>query len=197
MAQQLNLFDPSLRPEQRWLRASTAVTLLLVLGLLLWAGSVALGQAARALERRAQRADAELSQLSAALRATPDGAQEQALEQMRQQLAQTQQWQIQMQTLPPAQAAQALLEALANAASEEVWLTQMRWQAKDSQLALEGRLLDAKRLPPYLRSLEAQPALRGQSFLQVQLRPPSAVAGAAPEKDAASHFQLQSSPQSP
>ncbi|MBB5204612.1 hypothetical protein HNQ51_001926 [Inhella inkyongensis] len=192
MAQQLNLFDPSLRPEQRWLRASTALILLVLMALLLWGASLALRQAARSTEQQAATREAELRTLSAALQATPDGAQMQTLEQLRQQLAQAQQWEIQMRTLPAAPAGQQVLEALAQASGDEIWLTQMQWQARDAQLSLEGRLMEPKRLPLYLRRLEAQPALRGQSFLRVQLRPaPDSVDAAVPGP---AHFQLHSSP---
>ena len=194
IVQQLNLFDASLRPEQRWLRANTALVLLLLLALLLWGGSLALRQAGQALDRRSALAETELRTLSAALQATPDGAQLQTLEQLRVQLAQAQQWQIQMNNLPPAPAGQALLEALAQAAGDEIWLTQMQWQAKDAQLSLEGRLLEPKRLPLYLRRLESQAALRGQSFLRVQMRP--AVPGADARAVQPAHFQLHSSPSS-
>ena len=89
-----------------------------------------------------------------------------------------------------------MLAALAAAAPGDVWLTQAAWQAEPRQLALDGGLLDPRRLPDYLRRLERQPAFAGQSFAQLQLAPVLPAANAA---SAALHhrFRLHSQPARP
>ncbi len=200
--QQLNLFDPLLRPPRVWLTPWRLLIGALALLALLKAGAWWLDNQAKAANGRATAQEAQLLQLAQQAQADrpDDAAQERELALLRQrvQLA---------QRLADAQAgagderrkATELLAALSRAAPGDVWLTRAQWQAgqgaSPARIALEGQLLDAKRLPAYLRRLEAQEAFAGQQFTQLQVRPPSA--DADPSVQGHPSFVLRSYPKEP
>ncbi|MBH9579001.1 PilN domain-containing protein [Inhella proteolytica] len=183
--QHLNLFDASLRPERRWLnlpRLALAMSLLLAL---LWGASQWMAQRTRAQLERNAAAELQIRQLGQQAPAQAAAAQQQELDALRQRLAQARLFEVQLQSLPPSEAAPELLEALARAAGPEVWLTAAHWAAAEPRLELEGRLLDGRQLPAYLRRLEQQPAFKGQRFAQLSL--------GEPEAGGVQKFQLRSS----
>lgn len=195
MAQHLNLFDERLRPPRVWVTPGrVGLLLLLVAALTLGAGWQVRGQA-RAAEQRADALEAQVRQLAAQAPAAVDRvAQRAEIQQWRQRV-------LAAQTLAQAQAAAvdgrdgaaAFLQALAQAAPGDVWLDRVRWQAGlDGSVALEGRLLDPRRLPAYLRRLEGQAALSGQRFAQVEVQPVVPPPGAASSPVAVSQFVLRS-----
>lgn len=188
MAQQINLYDPSLRPQRPWVtpgRLALAVVLL-------WAAMAGAAQWLRQDAARWNAVAATNTQQLQALAAQQKMlvAHDDALPALRLQLAQAQQ---QAQSLrladdgPPDQGAR-VLAALAAAGSPDVWITAAQWQASPRQLSLEGGLLRADQLPAYLRRLERQPAFSGQDFSQVQLQP------ASPNAPPHHRFVLRSQP---
>ena len=194
MAQQLNLFDHSLRPQRQWLTPARLVALLL----LLVAAMVLLAQLWRReavqLQARTAAAQAELQALAAA--APRAAAEDPELPRLRSQLAQARALSAALTAHPeavPEQAAQ-VLAALSAAATPGVWISAVQWQAQPRQLALEGGLLQAPQLPPYLRRLEAQSAFHGQSFAQLQLAPPPLAPGQRASEAVLTHhvFALRS-----
>lgn len=180
MAQHLNLFDPSLRPPRQWLTPARlgVALLLLVAGLLLLAQLWR--REAVQLQARTQAVQAELQALAAA--APRALAEDPELPRLRGQLAEARALAAALTATPEAAPEQAarVLAALSAAATPGVWISAVQWQAQPRQLALEGGLLQAPQLPPYLRRLEAQPAFHGQSFSQLQLAPPPTVPGQTP-----------------
>jgi len=182
--QHLNLFDPSLRPERRWLSLPRLLLLMALLLVLLWGAGQWAGQRARVQLERQAAVEAQVRELAAQAPAQQAQAQQQELEQLRLRLAQARLLESQLQALPPSAAAPELLEALARAAGPEVWLTGAHWSAAEPRLELEGRLLDGRQLPAYLRRLELQPAFKGQRFAQLSL--------SAPDEGGAQKFQLRS-----
>jgi len=67
------------------------------------------------------------------------------------------------------------LVSLARQASSQVWITGFSVSEGGETLVLEGRMTDASALTDYLRSLNAEPRLRGRPFAQFSLQ---SVAGA-------------------
>lgn len=201
MAQQLNLYDPSLRPPRVWVTPGRVLlAALLVAAAVAGAAWQVRGQAQAALARSAA-LQTQLQQLGGAPSANADEetAQRKEIEALR--------WRVQaLQALAQAQAkepdgraaAAAWLEALAQAAPGDVWLTAMQWQAphggEAATMALEGEMLDPRRLPVYLRRLEAQPALQGQRLAQVQVEPAPVVVGREAQPAKPAQFVLRSQP---
>ena len=155
----VDLFDPALFVLQRELAAwaplaATAVALLIGIGVSAWM------QAERsALSARLQQSDAQV----AALRPDPkagelDAAQDKALQaeiaRMRTRLEQ-------LSAPPGVQPVSVVLEGLAAATLDGVWLTRIQFDRPARQLYLEGRTRDARLLPRYLQSLGRQPAFAG------------------------------------
>lgn len=182
--QHINLFDASLRPQRRWLSLSRLALGMGLLLLLLWLAGEWTAQRIRQQMERGAVAQAQLQALSQQAPALAPATPQQELEQLQQRLAQARLLEQQLRSLPPSDAAPQLLEALAQAAGPEVWLTAAHWAAAEPRLELEGRLLDGRLLPVYLRRLERQPAFKGQRFAQLSL--------GAPEAGGAQVFQLRS-----
>lgn len=180
MTQQLNLFDAGLRPPRVWITPLRLGLGILALGAALWAGTDwAQGQASAASAHAAQ-SEALLLQLAQQTTAQrPDDTQAVAeLASLRDRAALARQLaQAQAATQDDRAQAAELLDALGRAAPGDVWLTTAHWRAGaggPAQIDLHGHLLDAKRLPAYLRRLEAQAPFAGQAFVQVQVVPAAA-----------------------
>jgi Tfp pilus assembly protein PilN len=78
---------------------------------------------------------------------------------------------------PGAQPVSAVLEGLAAATLDGVWLTRIQFDRAGRQLQLEGRTRDARLLPRYLQSLGRQPAFAGLPLATVDASRPEAPAG--------------------
>lgn len=168
--QQLNLYDDSLRPPRIWLTPlRLALALALLIGALALAAAWLRRDAAHWQEVAAQQ-QAELDRLVVLAPMAADTE----LPALRDQLARAQAMLQALEQGGPREQPAEVLAALAAAAPGDVWLTRASWQAAPRGLALEGGLLDPRRLPDYLRRLEAQPAFQGQGFAQLQLEPVAA-----------------------
>lgn len=184
--QHINLYDASLRPERRWLTLPSALVAAGVLLLLLLAAAAGFRQATAQQLQRVAQAEAEMRRLAQTPVVAQDAHQREVIQQLRDRLAQAQAFEQQLAALPTSDAAPALLEGLAHAALPDVWVTGLRWEAKEPQLELDGRLMDPGRLPAYLRRLEQQTAFKGYKLSQVQAA--SAMEAGAP----GATFQLRS-----
>jgi Tfp pilus assembly protein PilN len=175
---EVDLYDPSLFVLQREL-APWAPLAVMAVALLVGTGITAWMHAERtALAARLQQSDAQV----AALRPDPkagdvDSARDKALQaevaRMRARLEQ-------LSAPPGAQQVSAVLEGLAAATLDGVWLTRIQFDRPARQLSLEGRTRDARLLPRYLQSLGRQPVFAGLPLATVSAsRPdPQQVAGA-------------------
>lgn len=174
MAQQLNLFDPSLRPRRSLLTPWRLLAALLLLLVLQAAAGQWLREDAARWRALAAADQARLQQLAASMAAAgsasaPSGE----MDALRREVAEAR---FLAQALSPEGGAPrsqavAVFASLAAAAGPEVWIQSAQWQASPRQLSLEGGLLRAEQLPAYLRRLEGQPAFDGQGFAQLQLEP--------------------------
>jgi Fimbrial assembly protein (PilN) len=63
------------------------------------------------------------------------------------------------------------LEALARSTTAGVWLSGVRFDNRSSDLVLEGRALEAARVPVYLATLKANPLLAGTEFTKLEMSP--------------------------
>jgi Tfp pilus assembly protein PilN len=61
------------------------------------------------------------------------------------------------------------LRAFANTSTEGVWLTGLNLDNRRGSLVLEGRALDASRVPAYLQTLSAEPYFAGTTFTAIEL----------------------------
>ncbi|MFB9245148.1 hypothetical protein IV454_22120 [Massilia antarctica] len=60
-------------------------------------------------------------------------------------------------------------KALARQSTGELWLTGVRIGGVQSQIALQGRALDANLVPAYVSRLTREPAMQGKSFSSLQI----------------------------
>jgi Tfp pilus assembly protein PilN len=63
----------------------------------------------------------------------------------------------------------APLQAFGHTATEGVWLTGLSLDSRRGSLVVEGRALDASRVPAYLQSLKADPYFAGTTFSAIEL----------------------------
>jgi Tfp pilus assembly protein PilN len=73
----------------------------------------------------------------------------------------------------------APLQAFGHTATEGVWLTGLSLDNRRGSLVVEGRALDASRVPAYLQTLKADPYFAGTTFSAIELtagNPTSALA---------------------
>lgn len=70
------------------------------------------------------------------------------------------------------------LRALARARAEGVWLTGIRLGHARGPMVLEGRALDASRVPLWLAALQSEPRFAGTAFARIDLQPAREPAGA-------------------
>jgi hypothetical protein len=63
------------------------------------------------------------------------------------------------------------LRALARGTTEGVWLTGIRFDNAGGQIALEGKALDAARVPPLIERLRRAPQFAGTTFATIELKP--------------------------
>ena len=70
------------------------------------------------------------------------------------------------------------LRAFARARAEGVWLTGIRLNNASGQLVLEGKALDAARVPQLLAALQREPRFAGTEFARIEMQPAAEPAGA-------------------
>ena len=70
------------------------------------------------------------------------------------------------------------LRALARARADGAWLTGIRLNNASGQLVLEGKALDAARVPLLLAALQNEPRFAGTEFARIEMQPASEPAGA-------------------
>ena len=65
----------------------------------------------------------------------------------------------------------AQMRALARGTTEGVWLTGLRFDNVGSQIALEGKALEAARVPALIERLSRAPQFAGTTFATIELKP--------------------------
>lgn len=200
MAQHLNLYDASLRPPRVWVTPLRVLLAAVLVGAAVAAAAWQVRGQAQAAQARSAGLQTQLQQLGvsdAKGSLSDEAAQRQEIESLRARV-QALQAVVQAQASEPdgREAAAAWLAALAQAAPGDVWLTALHWQAprgkQPATMALEGEMLDPRRLPVYLRRLEAEPAMQGQRLAQVQVEPAPVPQGGAPQPPKPAQFVLRS-----
>jgi hypothetical protein len=172
MPNNINLYQPRAprrAPVRRWLLPAA----------LLAAGAIALSYALQAretaaLQARLARAQANAERLARQAEQVPA-----AIERETKQLAALEQDVLALESLaarltPGSVAAGAgfasQLRAFGRATAEGVWLTGIRIDQTSGQLTLEGRALDAARLPLLIAALGGEPAFNGLAFATLDLK---------------------------
>jgi hypothetical protein len=72
------------------------------------------------------------------------------------------------------------LRALARGSTDGVWLTGIRFDNAGAQIALEGKALDAARVPLLIERLRRAPEFAGTTFATIELKPSEETAVHAP-----------------
>jgi hypothetical protein len=200
MAQQINLYDDSLRPRRLpwraaqglWLVAGTlAVSLVLSQGLDRWSAS-----------RRAQAEQlaGQLQQerkLLAANGGVPGGSNAERiaeLDRLRKRDAEQRRVHelLDAQTARHAAGYTHYFRALSNQAMPSVWITGFAVSPDEEGLEIEGRMTDAAALPDYLRRLDQEPQFKGRRFAQLVVKSPDPHDARDEAHDGATQFQLRS-----
>lgn len=173
----VNLFEPGLLARDRripsWSLPAAALATLLVGGAVVAWQQAALGPARQrtaTLEARAK----QLRDAPPAVGASADVSIEAEIARLRAQLAQ-------LAGGADGPAAAAVLEALAAATIDGVWLTRIRVDREGGAVSLEGRTRDARLLPRYLQSLGRQPVLAGLALATVEAGRSGAPAATLPQ----------------
>jgi Tfp pilus assembly protein PilN len=171
----VDLNDPSLFVRKRELPAWLPLAVLVLALAVGAAGTGWLMQSRSALAAQVRATDARLAGLRPAAEKKPgDAAQDQALQaevaRMRARLDQ-------FDAAPGALAVSTVLEALARATIDGVWLTRIQFDRTGRQLWLEGLTRDARLLPRYLQSLSKQQAFSGLPLAAVDATRADAVPG--------------------
>lgn len=179
MAAQINLYDPALRRQRRFLTLSSLTAVAIGLTLLVALAGIWERDKLPPLVAQGQKLDEQLKDLQERMVALereaserqPDPAlaerlaiarvslqtREQVLDILRRDLA------------PDAATWAELLRALSRARLEGVWLTGLDAKA-DGSIEIRGRALDAALLPDYLARLNAEAPLRGRGFAALDIR---------------------------
>ncbi len=71
------------------------------------------------------------------------------------------------------------LRAFARARAEGVWLTGIRLDNSSGQLVLDGKALDAARVPQLIAALQREPRFAGTAFARIEMQPAKEI-GAVP-----------------
>jgi Tfp pilus assembly protein PilN len=72
------------------------------------------------------------------------------------------------------------LRALARGNTEGVWLTGVHLDNRGGQIALEGKALDAARVPAFIERLRRAPQFAGTDFASIEIRPAEEAGSHAP-----------------
>lgn len=178
MAQQINLYDASLRPRRdgwravhaAWMMGATlAVTLGLWRGLDIWAGQRT--AQAEALERQVavQRAALDARRLGTSDKTRQRGAEIERLRALEAGQSRVR-GMLDAQTVGQTNGYTPYFIALSHQARGPLWITGFSVSEDGHALELQGRMSDAAALPDYLRRLNAEPQFKGRRFAQLTMK---------------------------
>lgn len=180
MSQQINLYEPRLRPLNDWaVSRKVGPAALVVLGVLSLIAGLAVWDArsktASAVQLQKQQTElqtqlaalnraAELRKASPALAAELEGA--------RAALA------IKVETMAKLESGNFLgepkyagfMKAFARQAGRDLWLTGFSIWSGDGEIEIRGRVLDPTHLPAYVQGLSAEPAFQGRRFFAFDMK---------------------------
>lgn len=187
MSQQINLYNPAFRKQEK---PFSAATMALSLGLVVLGAVALFGYAkyqSRGLEQTFSETDVRLAtqreQVNRiASELAPQGASKLLADELARADAQLKERQQLLENITGGVSANTqgysgLMTALARRATTGVWLTGFS-VSEDSALSIKGRVLDASLVPSYIRSLNAEAAIRGRDVADLKLsaRPDPAAA---------------------
>lgn len=180
MSQQINLYEPRLRPLNDWAvarkvgRAALIVSALLTLvgGLAVWdaRGKTA---AASLLQKQQAGLQAQLTALTRAVgQRTASPALAAELESARAALA------IKAETMTQLESGNFLgepkyagfMKAFARQTGHDLWLTGFSIWSGDGEIEIRGRVLDPTHLPVYVQGLSAEPVFQGRRFFAFDMK---------------------------
>jgi hypothetical protein len=173
VAQQINLYDPALRPQRDAFTAQSS--LLWAVGAALLASALAWGLHWRTPSNlpvltATSASTAPASAASAA--AAPLSAAASELQRLRD--FEAHQRRVQAAILDGALGARSghaeYLRALARQAQPQVWLTGFSIKPETNAIEIDGQALDASALPAYLRRLNSEERFKGRPFAHLHIR---------------------------
>ncbi len=180
MSQQINLYEPRLRPVEGWATARALAPVVLFVLAAATLAAIGGGLLARRAEEAAgavQREQAQLQERLAALgKEIADHAPAPALaadvDRARATLADRQavMAQIDSGALGNTTGYSSFVAGFARQAQPNLWLTGFGIAAGGNEIEIRGRLLDPTRLPAYVQRLNGEPAFQGRRFAALDLR---------------------------
>lgn len=172
--QHINLYTEELRPQKQKLQAGTAVAILALglVGLALAAGFVRYQNAQltdqlAAGQRQVDRLEQSVAELTREAESRqPDPQVEAALERVNDTLVRRQRLLGQVESLMAEDRTgfASPLASLARQVPAGLWLTRIRLNAQNGNVALNGRAQAGRLVPSYLEALGAEPAFQGKTF---------------------------------
>lgn len=185
MAQQINLYDPTLRRQRDWLSLSNVVAvaallavLLLAVGFVVNAQSASRQAALQALDTSLMAARAETSILSGKFgKGAGDDAQSRELADLKRQFAMRQEVLAALQggagvDSGPGSATVGFTDYLRGLARQTVsglWLTGFSVGQGGSGIEVKGRMLVVDRLPEYIKRLNGESTFKGRQFVSLNI----------------------------
>lgn len=180
MSQQINLYEPRLRPRHdlatgRNLGICTLLVLVLMTGLAVWAEREAAvkTQVAAGLQKQVAAEQEKLValtkslsmlQVSPALVAELDGAK--AMLASRQEVLTV----LDSGKLGNAKGFSTVMSGFARQTQADLWLTGFLVSAGGEEVEIRGRVLDPAKLPAYVQKLSSEPAFQGRRFAALEMR---------------------------
>ncbi len=173
MAQQINLYDPALRPQRDAFTAQSSLLWAVAAALLASAAAWGLHWNTPAKLPLLPATSASMAPANAAsAAAAPLSATASELQRLRD--FEAHQRRVQAAILDGALGARSghaeYLRALARQAQPQVWLTGFSIKPETNAIEIDGQALDASALPAYLRRLNSEERFKGRPFAHLHIR---------------------------
>lgn len=202
MAQQINLYDPALRPQRDAFTAQASLLWALGAAVLAVAAAAALHMGTHKLAALPTAAASPVGDAASAP-ALPQSAAATELQRLRD--FETHQRRVQVAIQDGGLGARTghaeYLRALARQAQPQVWLTGFSIKPETNALEIDGQTLDPSALPAYLRRLNSEERFKGRPFAHLHIRQPvtdgaagTAIAAAETSTPTYPQFTLRSLP---
>lgn len=178
MAQQINLFNPALRPKREWVTAANMLMAMAAIAVVMLLYGTVVVRDSRQAQLRADTAAAGVKGLrdqlvteAAVLKRGPDKALGDEIARLEAALNVRQQIIARFQGvgIGNKEGFSRYLEAFARQRTPGVWLTGMSLSGADGDIFIRGRAQSADLLPAFVVALNREEALRGKAVRELQL----------------------------
>lgn len=192
MSQQINLFNPILRQQKKYLssKAMAQAMGLILLGSLLVAGLagfriIGMKEQAESINRQLQTAESQLAKVNVEYAPRQKNkALEVEIQQVESELRSLQKIAdtLNKGELGNTSGYSAYLQAFSRQILDGVWLTSLSIQGAGIQIGIQGKALRPELVPAYINRLKNEPVLQGKSFSNLEMQVPRVSAGTQGER---------------